>query len=129
MAIFTHLTLGYDDVDEAKAFYDDVLAALDLIRVMDMPNGNAAYGPEGAAPEFVVLKPADGQTATAGNGFTVGFHAPNRTAVDEFHRRALARGAKDEGAPGPRPISPTAYGAYIRDIGGHKICAFTMSAE
>ncbi len=129
MTIFTHLTLGYDDVDQAKAFYDDVLGALGLVRLMNMPNGNAAYGPEGSPPQFIVLKPADGNAASAGNGFTAGFHAPNRKAVDEFHKRALARGGKDEGAPGPRPISPTAYGAYIRDIGGHKICAFTMSAE
>jgi catechol 2,3-dioxygenase-like lactoylglutathione lyase family enzyme len=129
MAIFTHLTLGYDDLDQAKDFYDDVLAALDLVRLMEMPNGSAAYGPEGSGPEFVVLKPADGNPATSANGLTIGFAAKNRAAVDEFHRRGLAKGGTDEGAPGPRPITPTAYGAYIRDIGGHKICAFTMSAE
>lgn len=129
MAIFTHLTLGYDDLNKAKAFFDDVLAPLGVKRVMDMPNGGSGYGPEGAGPEFVVLKPADGKPATTANGFTIGFQAKNRKAVDEFHRRALAKGGKDEGAPGPRPISPTAYGAYIRDVGGHKMCAFTFSPD
>jgi hypothetical protein len=43
--------------------------------------------------------------------------------INFFHRRALALGASDEGAPGPRPFAPNAYAAYIRDLDGHKIAA------
>ena len=128
MSMITHVTLGYNDLETAKDFYDDVLGALGYKRTLEMENAYL-YGEEGGSPQFAILKPRDGNSATVGNGFTMGFVAGNRAAVDEFHKRALARGAEDEGAPGPRPISPTAYGAYIRDVGGHKVCAFTFSEE
>lgn len=128
MSMITHVTLGYDDLEKAREFYDDILAPLGYKRVMEMDSASV-YGEEGGSAQFVVLTPRDGNPATAANGFTMGFVAGNRAAVDEFHKRALARGAQDEGEPGPRPISPTAYGAYIRDVGGHKVCAFTFSEE
>lgn len=63
----------------------------------------------------MILYPRNGEDATVGNGLTVGLVAPNRAAMREFHRRALALGGTDEGAPGPRPFAPDAYAAYIRD--------------
>ena len=126
--MLTHITIGFDNVDDARAFYDYVLEPLGLTRLMDHGT-TSAYGPEGGQPQFMVLKPLNGEAATSGNGSTIGLVAPNRSAVNEFHKRALERGGKDEGAPGLRPWAPTAYGAYIRDVGGHKICAFSMTAE
>ncbi|MEO7247292.1 MAG: VOC family protein, partial [Novosphingobium sp.] len=39
-------------------------------------------------------------------------------------------GGTDEGAPGHRPGAPgKAYGAYIRDPDGHKICAFCQMPD
>ena len=35
---------------------------------------------------------------------------------------ALAAGARDEGAPGPRPLyGEPYYGCFIRDLDGHKV--------
>ncbi|MBF2952237.1 VOC family protein, partial [Pseudomonas aeruginosa] len=35
---------------------------------------------------------------------------------------ALAAGADDEGAPGPRPLyGEPYYGCFIRDLDGHKV--------
>jgi len=87
----------------------------------------AAWGKE--APEFIILYPRDGEAATCANGLTVGLRAPNKEAVDEFYRLALAAGATDEGAPGPRPIAADAYAAYIRDLDGHKICVGCRTGE
>jgi predicted lactoylglutathione lyase len=43
-------------------------------------------------------------------------------AVDDFHRAALASGAKDDGKPGLRPMyHPNYYGAFVLDPDGHKI--------
>src|SRR3546814_19944605 len=67
--------------------------------------------------------------ATHANGGTISFAAPSRAAVHEFHKRALAGGGTDEGAPGPRSFSTTAYGAYIRDLDGNKICTFCYPAR
>jgi predicted lactoylglutathione lyase len=40
--------------------------------------------------------------------------------VDPIHRKALALGAKDQGAPGPRGLAGF-YAGYFRDLDGHKL--------
>ena len=64
-----------------------------------------------------------------GNGLTIGLRAPNRAAIDEFHKQALAAGGTDAGAPGPRQFAPNAYAAYIRDLDGHKVVASCTNPE
>lgn len=119
MAIFTHITVGTNDLAKARTFYDSVLAPLGLTRTGDMEKASIWGG------EFFVLQPRDGKPATCGNGVTVSFVAPNPAAVDEFHKRALAAGGTDEGAPGPRPFGPNVYAAYARDLDGTKIVAIS----
>jgi len=119
--MLTHVTLGYDDLARSKEFYDYVLEPLGYACVNDGETMKMYRGAQG--PAFGVLTPRDGKAATAANGFTLGLAAPNAAAVDEFYKRALAKGATDEGAPGPRPYMPGLYAAYVRDPGGHKICA------
>jgi catechol 2,3-dioxygenase-like lactoylglutathione lyase family enzyme len=125
MAIFTHVVVGTNDLEAARGFYDPVLATLGIKRVMDMEGRASLWGVD--APEFMVTKPFDGGTACFANGGTVSFLAQSRAAVDAFHEVALANGGADEGAPGPRPITPTAYAAYVRDRDGNKICAFCFA--
>ncbi|SFC42766.1 VOC family protein [Massilia yuzhufengensis] len=121
MSILTHSTLGTSDLARASAFYDQVLAPLGYMRLLDIDGRIAGWGV--AAAQFMVGYPRNGESATASNGLTIGLAAPSRAAIDEFHRRALALGATDEGAPGERPFAPNAYAAYIRDLDGHKIAA------
>ena len=53
------------------------------------------------------------------------FAAPEE--VDAFHAKAVALGAKDDGAPGPRPEYDTGYyAAFVRDLDGHKIEAMLL---
>ena len=55
-----------------------------------------------------------------GPGFHVAFAAPNREAVAEFHRAALANGARDNGPPGLRPhYGPDYYAAFVFDPDGY----------
>ena len=123
MPIFTHITVGTNNLDKARIFYDKVLAPLGLKRLHDMDNGSF-WGVD--APEFFVLKPRDGKPATVGNGMTIGFRAPNKKAIDDFYAIALQEGGKDEGPPGPRDFVPGLYAAYVRDLDGHKILASCM---
>ena len=125
--MLTHVTLGYNDLAKAKEFYDHVLEPLGYTTMMDSDSMKMYTGAEGA--KFGILTPRDGNPATAGNGVTIGIVAPNAAAVDEFHKRALGLGGKDEGAPGPRPFPKGLYAAYVRDPGGHKICASCYVAE
>jgi catechol 2,3-dioxygenase-like lactoylglutathione lyase family enzyme len=127
MTIFTHLTLGTVNLDRARDFYDQVLAPLGMKRLMTVDGKVCGWGVE--APQFLVLYPRNGEPASAGNGFTIGLVAPDRAAIREFHRRALELGATDEGGPGPRPIAPDAYSAYIRDLDGNKVCASCRRPE
>ncbi|WP_312360627.1 VOC family protein [Stutzerimonas balearica] len=118
-SILSHISLGTNRFEEAAAFYDQVLAPLGCQRIMAHP-GAIAWGRE--YPEFWLQTPIDGAPATVGNGTHVGFFANDRAAVDAFHRAALAAGARDEGAPGPRADYGEAYyGCFVRDLDDHKI--------
>jgi catechol 2,3-dioxygenase-like lactoylglutathione lyase family enzyme len=122
VAIFTHMTVGTNDLEKGRAFYDGVLGALGLKRLYNTDD-RSGYG--ASAPEFMVVKPLDGKAASAGNGTTIGFVASGHAAVNEFHKKALALGGKCEGPPGLRPIVPGLYAAYVRDPSGNKLCAIT----
>lgn len=124
MAIFTHVCVGTNDLEQATRFYNGCLAPLGVNNLGAMGTHGMLYGAQ--APEFLVTKPANGQPATFANGGTIGFQAPSREAVRQFHAAGLANGGKDEGAPGPRAFTPTAYAAYLRDPDGNKICVFHM---
>jgi len=49
------------------------------------------------------------------------FVEPDRSAVRAFHNAALAAGAKDNGAPGPRDFAPNYYAAFVIDPDGNNI--------
>lgn len=127
MSVFTHITVGTNDLEKARAFYDKALAPLGIKNLGNLGEGAIMYGAE--SPAFIVLKPANGQPATIGNGVTVSFAAPNRAAVAAFHAAGLAMGGKDEGAVGPRSFTPTAFAGYVRDLDGNKLCAYSFTAE
>ncbi|MCW5700643.1 MAG: VOC family protein [Rhodospirillales bacterium] len=117
--MLSHVSIGTNDFDRAAAFYDRVLPTIGAKRIMAFP-GAVAYGKQ--FPEFWVQTPIDGKPATLGNGTHVGFLAASKDAVNAFHAAALAAGAKDDGAPGPRQDYTEAYyGCFVRDPDGHKI--------
>jgi catechol 2,3-dioxygenase-like lactoylglutathione lyase family enzyme len=127
MAMFTHVTVGTNDLAKARAFYDAVLAPLGCKRIKDMGDRGSAWGQ--TSEEFMVLTPADGKAACSANGGTVSFEAPSRAAVAEFHKAALAAGGTDEGAVGPRGFWPNAYAGYVRDLDGNKLAAYCRKPE
>jgi catechol 2,3-dioxygenase-like lactoylglutathione lyase family enzyme len=126
--MFTHMFVGSNDIEKSRAFYQAALGALGHSNVMPVDAPRLVFPSE--AGSFIVGPPGDGQPATHYNGFTVGFAAADSAAIDAFHAAGLANGGTDEGAPGPRPNAPgNAYGAYLRDPDGHKICAFCQLPE
>lgn len=127
MPIFTHVTIGSNDLNRSKKFYDAALGALGLKNLGPMGERGVMWG--AASPEFIVLKPANGAAASHANGGTIGFAAPTRKAVHAFHEAGLKNGGKCEGEPGPRTFTPTAYAAYLRDPDGNKICAYCFAPE
>jgi len=120
-----HIGIQVSDFDASKAFYLRVLATLGYGLVMDvtpaMTGGatrHAGFGPEGV-PAFWI---GHGGGGVARDGLHVAFRAGSRVQVDAFHAEALAAGARDNGAPGLRPMyHPNYYGAFVLDPDGHNI--------
>jgi catechol 2,3-dioxygenase-like lactoylglutathione lyase family enzyme len=122
-----HVSVGSRDVPRAVKFYDQILKALGYKRLMEFLPHAVGYG-SGDHPEFWVQVPADGNTASVGNGVHISFAAPSKSAVNAFHAAALKAGGKDEGGPGPRPdYSPEYYGAFCRDLDGNKLEAVVVA--
>ncbi len=120
-SVISHVSLGTNDYPHTKAFYDAVLATLQIGCVMELPAG-AGYGR--AFPEFWVQRPHDGGRASVGNGTHTSFLANSIDEVKAFHAKALEMGATDEGVPGLRPhYDAQYYAAFVRDLDGHKIKA------
>ena len=122
MASLSYTTIGSNDPDRTKAFYDALLGPIGWKAIMDFPNGNRLYG-DGASM-FGVLVPYNGEAASSGNGSMIGFKFDTADEVNAFHAAALKLGARNEGDPGER--MPGAYFAYVRDIDGNKLCAYAM---
>jgi catechol 2,3-dioxygenase-like lactoylglutathione lyase family enzyme len=126
--MFSHMFLGTNNLDQSRNFYEAALAPLGINNVMPADQPRAVFPGQGST--LILGAPANGEPATVSNGFTVGFAAADSAAVDAFHAAGLANGGSDEGAPGHRPNAPgKAYGAYLRDPDGHKICAFCQLPE
>lgn len=122
--MIAYATIGTNNLDAAKDFYDKVLTPLGGKRTFAMGDRMQFYG-GGAGPGMLALtKPYDDQPATAGNGSMFGLPAASREQVDAAHAAALAAGGRCEGEPGAR--TDNFYGAYFRDLDGNKVCVFKM---
>jgi catechol 2,3-dioxygenase-like lactoylglutathione lyase family enzyme len=121
MAKISYLTVGSNRLEEAKAFYDALLATIGMNPVYEHPSGGRLYRGKGVGM-FGVLGPYDGNPACVGNGMMGGFDFETREAVDAFHAKALELGGTDEGPPGER--MPGVYFAYFRDLDGNKLCGY-----
>ncbi|MDP9416152.1 MAG: VOC family protein [Pseudomonadota bacterium] len=125
-----YVTLGTNDLERARRFYEQLLAEIGARRLLEFPDarGYTMYGRSGREPMLAITRPIDGNPATAGNGTMVALPMPSREQVDRFHAKALELGAADEGAPGVRgPEEMGFYGAYFRDPDGNKLCAFHIT--
>jgi catechol 2,3-dioxygenase-like lactoylglutathione lyase family enzyme len=121
--MFSHVTVGSNDIAKAKAFYESLVKPLGLVCKADFAPNAAGFGRADGRPQFWIVKPIDKNPATVGNGITVGLDAPDRPSVDAAYTAGMQAGGKDEGAPGLRThYHPNYYGAYLRDPDGNKVC-------
>lgn len=123
--MFTHMFLGSNDIERSRKFYDAVMATLGHSNFLPPEAGRLGYS--NGQGTLLIAEPLNGAPATAANGGTYGFAAPSNEAVDAWHAAGLANGGTCDGTPGPRATAPNnAYGAYLRDPDGNKLCAYNM---
>ena len=126
--MFSHVMIGTNDLEKAKAFYDALLGTLD-VRPARVDGHRIFYFTKTGV--FSVSKPINGEQATHANGGTIGFAAASQADVDAFHKTGLAHGAKTcEDPPGIRDgAGMKLYIASLRDPDGNKICAVHRMAS
>jgi catechol 2,3-dioxygenase-like lactoylglutathione lyase family enzyme len=120
--MFSHIMIGTNDLERAKAFYDSLLGTLG-VRPARVDGHRIFYRtPTGV---FSVTAPINGEPATCANGMTIGFAAASPAQADAWHAAGIAAGgAPCEEPPGVREGSVgKLYLAYLRDLDGHKLCA------
>ncbi len=126
--MFSHVMLGVNDLEVSKKFYDALLGTLGIAPGVANNNRYFYMSPTGM---FAITTPINGETATHGNGSTIGFTVASPEQGDAFHAAGIANGGTAcEDAPGFRDGSlGKMYLAYLRDPDGNKLCALHRPAK
>ena len=124
-----YVTLGTNNIEQARNFYDQLLAEVSLVQMMQTEDarGFTMYGTAAGLPILAVTKPHDGNPATVGNGSMLALSLDSQDDINRLYAKALELGGCDDGAPGyrgPERDGAGFYGAYFRDLDGNKICAY-----
>jgi len=118
-----HIGFPVSDYARSKAFYSKALAPLGYALVMEVgaehtesKSPAAGFGAD-EKPDFWI----GGEGGLRGV-LHIAIVAKDRAAVTEFHRAAVAAGARDNGAPGLRPhYHKDYYAAFVLDPDGHNV--------
>ena len=114
--MYDHIGLTVRDLATSVTFYEAALAPLGHV-VGSRDKTYAGLGPKDAPALWLY----QGKGAAA-QGAHVAFRAPDRAAVDRFHKSGIKAGGRDNGAPGLRTdYSPTYYAAFLTDPDGNNV--------
>src|ERR1700760_3713124 len=98
--MFSHIMVGTNDLERAKAFYDALLGTLG-VKPAKVDGHRIFYFIKTGT--FSVSKPINGQPATPANGGTIGFTCNSPEQADAGHAAGIAAGATScENPPGVR---------------------------
>lgn len=122
-----HVSFGVRDVARSRRFYDAVLAPLGY-RCLYASDAALGYGAERVALWLTPTKTP--VVADPNSGLHVCVTAPDRSAVQAFHKAGLAAGGADNGGPGVRPeYSADYFAAFLVDPDGCRVEAYTSAAR
>ena len=115
-----HVGIAVSDAERSRIFYDELLAAIGLQRLItipaaDNPSGGEAHGYGRNDDPFFWI----GDNEAVGEGTHIASRVENRAQVHAFHSAGLRAGGRDHGGPGLRPhYGPSYYAAFILDPDG-----------
>jgi len=119
---FDHVGLRVRDFPRAVSFFKTLLEPLGLT-LQHQGEDYAGFGDAEHTPLWLHASPK-----TPPGGVHLAFRAATREAVQRFHAAGLAAGARDHGAPGPRPdYGPTYYAAFLIDADNNNLEAVCMA--
>ena len=115
-----HIGIAVSDAGRSRDFYDELLGAIGLRRLVTIPAADNerggdthGYGRDDNAFFWI------GDDERVGEGTHVAFRVESRAQVHAFHAAGLRAGGRDHGAPGLRPhYGPSYYAAFILDPDG-----------
>src|SRR5690348_3323123 len=91
-AVIAHLSIGARDIARERSFYDAALKPLGYT-CLSSDEGSLGYGAKAA--EYWINRTEHPVAADDRSGLHICFTAPDRDAVDAFHKAALKVGGKD----------------------------------
>lgn len=117
-----HVSIGVRDIARTRRFYDAALASLGYACLSEGAD-SLGYGAE-SVRFWIGLTDRPVQPDRA-SGLHFCFAAPDRAAVDAFHKSAIATGGVDNGVPGLRTdYGPDYYAAFVIDPDGYRLEAY-----
>jgi catechol 2,3-dioxygenase-like lactoylglutathione lyase family enzyme len=112
-----HITIAVSDLEKSKLLYERVFTPLGY---------RLSFGKEGVFWAFDIgdglfeIQHSDDEPPLT--RLHVAFRARSRAEIDDFFQAALDAGAKDNGAPGPRPAyGENYYACFVLDPDGYNI--------
>ena len=121
--MFSHVTVGSNDIAKAKAFYDGVTAPLGLVRHADYPDGGRLWPRTATGRDSGSCARSTRRRRASATASPSVWRPTTALRSMPLTPRRLKAGGKDEGAPGMRKhYHPNYYGAYVRDLDGNKVC-------
>ena len=113
--MFDHVALNVSNPKKSREFYENALKPMGIGVAATFENWTG-FG-RGEKPQLWIV-----QRDPVSKGAHIALNAPDRKAVDDFYKAALAAGGKDNGKPGVRTdYSPTYYAAFVFDPDGNNI--------
>ena len=76
--------------------------------------------------KVAILRPAFDASKLDKRELLNGVDFQNPASMAQFFRKMGDTFQDEQGPPGPRSFTPTAYAAYVRDPDGNKLCAYTF---
>jgi catechol 2,3-dioxygenase-like lactoylglutathione lyase family enzyme len=110
-----HITVFVSSYEASKPFYEEVLAPLGLVILLDWPDRRRAYFGRLGEPSSLWIVESE-----LGGKMEVALPAEDEGAVHSFHNTAIAAGARSDRDPGVRPESGH-FAARVFDFDGNSL--------
>jgi catechol 2,3-dioxygenase-like lactoylglutathione lyase family enzyme len=120
--MINHISIGVQDINAARRFYDAALKPLGYSCLSESAEA-LGYGENRA--QFWMYAAKKPVPAHDQSGLHFCFDAPSRKSVAAFHAAAVSTGGRDNGAPGLRAdYGDGYYAAFVVDPDGYRIEAY-----